>query len=132
LIDLKKNSSCAIFHSICQPIKEAKTGEFMFLLCVYVPKTHLDSVKDALFDAGAGRIGNYDRCAWETEGQGQFRPLDGSKPYLGSQGDIEKVAEYKFEVVCADECIEKVVRALKATHPYEEPAYHALRVDYPR
>ena len=65
----------------------------MYKLIVFIPETHTEQVKTALFAAGAGRQGDYDCCAWQTLGQGQFRPLDGSKPFIGQQGDIETVAE---------------------------------------
>ncbi len=74
----------------------------MYKICVYVPENSVEKVKSALFDAGAGRIGNYDSCCWQTEGIGQFRPLDGSQPAIGSQGEIERVKEVKLELVCAD------------------------------
>lgn len=95
----------------------------MHQIIFYVPETHLEQVKAALFKAGAGRIGDYDCCAWQCKGEGQFRPLAGSKPYLGEQDKIEKVTEYKVELVCADDCLEQAVAAMLQAHPYEEPAY---------
>lgn len=95
----------------------------MYKLCFYVPETHLDIVKQALFEAGAGKIGQYDYCAWQTLGQGQFRPLADSRPFSGEQDQVETVTEYKVEMVCADELIKTVIAALRATHPYEEPAF---------
>ncbi len=73
----------------------------MYKLCYFVPETHVEQTKQALFDAGAGRIGDYDCCAWQCLGQGQFRPLEGSDPFLGKAGAIEAVDEYKVELVCA-------------------------------
>ena len=61
----------------------------------YVPASHLESVKLAMFDAGAGRVGDYDSCAWQTLGQGQYRPLKGSQPFIGAQDKTETIAEYK-------------------------------------
>ncbi len=101
----------------------------MYKLCVYTPETHLEAVKNALFDAGAGKIGNYDSCCWQVKGEGQFRPLLGSKPFLGNQNEIETVVEYRVELVCADENIKKAVVALKNAHPYEEPAYDIWRLE---
>jgi len=95
----------------------------MYKICFYVPQSHLDIVKQALFAAGAGRIGDYDCCAWQVLGEGQFRALDGSDPYIGQQGQVEKVSEYKVELVCANENINAAIDALKEAHPYEEPAY---------
>ncbi len=95
----------------------------MFKICVYVPEKSVETVKKALFDAGAGRIGNYDSCCWQTEGTGQFRPLAGSNPAVGSQGEVEFVREVKLELVCADNLVKGAIRALKDSHPYEEPAF---------
>lgn len=96
----------------------------MYLLCVYVPDSHLDSVKNAIFAGGGGKLGNYECCAWQTEGLGQFRPLDGSDPYLGQSGRIETVAEFKLEVIVAEPCIDDIINAMKLAHPYEVPAYY--------
>ena len=82
-----------------------------------------------MFEAGAGRVGNYDCCAWQTKGEGQFRPLDGSTPFLGNQGQIETVIEYKLELVCEEPCLEAAIAALKRAHPYEEVAYTVIRTE---
>ncbi|MAK93592.1 MAG: NGG1p interacting factor NIF3 [Gammaproteobacteria bacterium] len=82
-----------------------------------------------MFEAGAGRVGNYDCCAWQTRGEGQFRPLDGSTPFLGNQGQIETVIEYKLELVCEEPCLKAVIAALKRAHPYEEVAYTVIRAE---
>lgn len=95
----------------------------MYKLCVYIPAPQLETVKEAMFAAGAGKIGNYDSCCWQVLGEGQFRPLKGSQPYLGEQDCVETVAEYKVELVCEDPCINAVLVAMKQSHPYEEPAY---------
>lgn len=100
----------------------------MYKLCFYVPQSHLEVVKQAAFDAGAGRIGDYDSCCWQVEGTGQFRPLAGSDPFLGRQGEIEQVPEYRVEMVCAAEHIKAAVAAMIAAHPYEEPAWDVLQV----
>ncbi len=95
----------------------------MYKLCFYVPESHLESVKNALFNVGAGKIGDYDSCCWQTLGQGQFRPLAGSSPFLGKQDEVETVAEYKVEMVFDDVLLNAVINALKEAHPYEEPAF---------
>ena len=95
----------------------------MYKLGFYVPESHLESVKTAVFAAGAGRIGDYDHCCWQVKGQGQFRPLAGSDPFLGAQVKLENVEEYRVEVVCADDCASDAVTAMRAAHPYEEPAW---------
>ena len=100
----------------------------MYKLCFYVPETHLEEVKTALFKAGAGKIGNYDCCAWQTKGLGQFRPLENSHPHIGKHNKLETVPEYKVEMVCSDTCINDAIKALKQAHPYEEPAYDAWKL----
>lgn len=97
----------------------------MYKICVYVPEEAAEKVKQALFDAGAGRIGNYDRCCWQTAGTGQFRPLAGSDPAIGEQGQVEQVREIKLELVCDDAHVQAAIAAMKAAHPYEEVAYDA-------
>ena len=98
----------------------------MYRINFYVPASHLEVVKDALFDAGAGSIGDYQRCSWQVAGEGQFLPGDNSNPRIGTRGDLEKVAEYKVEMVCHRDCIEAAIAALKAAHPYEEPAWDVV------
>lgn len=95
----------------------------MYKLVFFVPSSHLDQVKAAVFDAGAGKIGNYDACCWQVEGLGQFRPLVGSDPFIGSLNCLEQVSEFRVEMVCADEHIKSAVKALRSAHPYEEPAF---------
>ncbi|MAZ05884.1 MAG: NGG1p interacting factor NIF3 [Halomonas sp.] len=101
----------------------------MYKMCYFVPETHVEQTKQALFDAGAGRIGDYDHCAWQCLGRGQFRPLEGSNPFLGKAGEVEAVDEYKVELVCEDALIKDALAALKRAHPYEEPAYEIYRLE---
>ena len=101
----------------------------MYKLCFFVPASHLDVVKNAVFAAGGGRIGDYDHCAWQVLGLGQFRPLDGSQPFIGEAGQVEQVEEWKVELVVADELIRGAVQALKQSHPYETPAYEVWRLE---
>lgn len=100
-----------------------------YQLCFYVPETHLEQVKASLFQAGAGKLGNYEQAAWQTKGQGQFCPCQGSNPYMGAIGKLETVAEYKVEMICAAQCIQPVIAALKTSHPYEEPAYSVVKLE---
>ena len=81
-----------------------------------------------MFDAGAGIVGDYQDCAWQTLGQGQFKPLKGSNPYLGAVNTLEKVEEFKVEMVCDQLNIEAVVQALKSSHPYEVPAFSVIQL----
>ena len=92
-------------------------------LVVFVPREALEAVRDALFAAGAGRIGNYERCSWYTSGTGTFRGGEGSAPTIGEAGREERVAELRLETVYPEELHDEVVEALRRAHPYEEPAY---------
>ncbi len=100
----------------------------MYKLGFYVPESHLDAVKKAVFATGAGRVGEYDSCCWQVFGEGQFRPLEGSKPYLGRAGQIERVDEYRVELVCDAHCVRAAVEAMIAAHPYEEPAWDLVEL----
>jgi len=95
----------------------------VYTLFFYVPESHLEAVKQAVFYAGAGALGDYQNCCWQVLGQGQFKPVAGSKPFLGTQDQLEIVAEWRVEVVVDAAHIKSVVAALKTAHPYEEPAY---------
>jgi len=100
----------------------------MYRLNFYVPESDLEEVKDALFDVGAGKIGNYKKCCWQVKGIGQFLPLENSNPAIGKIGMVEKVSEFKVEMVCDDNIVNKVVDKLIEVHPYEEPAYDLVKV----
>ena len=100
----------------------------MYKLAVFIPEDYLDVVKAALFSAGAGRIGDYDSCCWQVLGTGQFRPLDGSAPFLGEQDKLEQVSEWKVELVCETQYLKQAITAMIAAHPYEEPAYDVYKL----
>jgi hypothetical protein len=100
----------------------------MYKICFYVPENNLDEVKDAMFTAGAGKIGNYSNCCWQTKGRGQFKPLAGSNPQLGQHHKICFVEEYKVEMTCEDHLLEHLLKVLRNNHPYEEPAYEAYKI----
>jgi structural hemagglutinin/hemolysin toxin protein RtxA len=101
----------------------------MYLLFFLVPETHLEITKNAIFAAGAGSLGHYSHCAWQTLGEGQFMALSGSNPFIGKIDQLERVPEYKVEIICTQEQIEDAVTALKAAHPYETPAYYVLKLE---
>lgn len=101
----------------------------MYKICFYAPLSHAEDVKIAMFAKGAGKIGNYRCCSWQTQGEGQFMPQAGSNPFIGSLNQVEVISEYKIEMVCDDHCLPEVIAALKASHPYEEPAYQAWRIE---
>jgi hypothetical protein len=98
------------------------TGEVRKLV-VFVPREALDVVRDAVFAAGAGRIGDYERCSWYTVGTGTFLAGESSSPTVGERGREERVAELRLETVYPLEREEEVVAALRNAHPYEEPAF---------
>ena len=97
-----------------------------YLLIIYVPIDHAQAVKQAIFDAGAGQIGNYKHCCWTVVGQGQFMPCQGANPYVGKLDKLQEQAELRIECYCASEVVGPVVQALKAAHPYETPAFSLL------
>lgn len=101
----------------------------MYQLSFYVPESHLELVKEAVFAAGAGKIGEYCHCSWQVLGQGQYLPLQNSNPSLGDKLKLNSLNEYKVEMICAAEFISNVVLALKTSHPYEEVAYSVVKIE---
>ncbi len=101
----------------------------MYKLVVYIPEAHTEAVKQAVFAAGAGRQGNYDQCSWQVKGEGQFRPLDNSQPFIGKTGAVATVSEYRVEMLCEARFLQEVVSALKQAHPYEEPAFDIILLE---
>jgi dinuclear metal center YbgI/SA1388 family protein len=97
-------------------------------LVVFVPTADRSRLLDALAGAGAGGIGDYDRCAWWASGTGTFRPLDGASPTIGAVGKVEEVAEDRLEMVYDRSLRPGVVAALRAAHPYEEPAFDLVEL----
>jgi dinuclear metal center YbgI/SA1388 family protein len=90
---------------------------------VYVPAENAEAVQAAVFAAGAGHIGDYSHCSWTVGGIGQFLPHEGASPAVGSVGNVERVAEDRFEVVAPARSRAAVLAAMRAAHPYEEPAF---------
>ncbi len=101
----------------------------LFKIEFYVPAQQLQQVKQAMFAAGAGKVGDYDSCAWQILGEGQYRPGAASNPFKGEQGTLETLDEYKVEMVCSEENIRGAIAALKVSHPYEEVAYSVIRTE---
>ncbi|MAQ69900.1 MAG: Nif3-like dinuclear metal center hexameric protein [Flavobacteriales bacterium] len=99
-------------------------------LSVYCPQSHIDKVKNALFNSGAGKVGEfYDRCAFVSNGIGSFRPLDGASPFLGKSGKESLIEEDELEVVFYSYLKPKIISVLKQVHPYEEVAYTCVEID---
>lgn len=103
--------------------------ENYYKIVFFVPTLYTEKVKEALFQTGAGKIGNYDCCSFEVAGVGQFRPLAHSRPFLGQVNHIEKVPEMRVEMVCAQSVLKQAIKALKSSHPYETPAFDIFKLD---
>ncbi|MBA1432073.1 MAG: NGG1p interacting factor NIF3 [Epsilonproteobacteria bacterium] len=101
----------------------------MYKLNYYVPSEAKEKTKEALFSIGVGKFDNYENCAFETLGRGQFRPVGNANPYIGKKGSVEHVEEYKVEMLCSDNLIQKAVEILKEAHPYEEVAYEVIKLE---
>ncbi len=93
---------------------------------MYVPESSAETVKHAMFEAGAGDFGQYDQCCWQTKGIGQFRPLDHANPSIGIHHQLSFVPEIKIEIICQKSRLKPSIDALKASHPYEVPAYQII------
>ncbi len=92
-------------------------------LVVFVPETHADSVRRAMGDAGAGKLGNYSHCTFSSSGIGRFKPLAGAKPAIGRVGRLEEVKEERVECICERDKTRKIIAAVRKVHPYEEVAF---------
>ena len=123
------NAQGGVNHRIAQKLglKNVRTlvpkENILLKLVTYVPVAQADAVRKALFDAGCGGIGNYDCCSYNTEGTGTFRANEGCNPFCGNIGELHKQQETRIETVLPAYIKNRVIRALLASHPYEEPAY---------
>jgi hypothetical protein len=95
-------------------------------LVVFAPQTHADVVREAMFTAGAGRVGNYDECSFNVQGEGTFRGNAETKPYIGKQGERHTESEQMIEVLLPKNAVASVLKAVSAVHPYEEVAYNVI------
>jgi len=99
------------------------SSEKIFKFAVYVPIQYADKVSQVIFKAGAGKIGRYTETSFNITGQGTFKPMEGTNPFIGKIGEKQEIQEIKIETVVAERDLESVVQAMKSVHPYEEPAY---------
>ena len=111
----------------CRPILPAPAAP-LDKVVVFVPAAQAERVRTAMAEAGAGRIGDYDRCSFSTVGEGRFRPLEGAAPTIGRVGDLEVAEEVRVEAVLPRDRRTAVLRAVLAAHPYEEPAWDLYEV----
>lgn len=100
-----------------------------YKLIFFVPKNAAESVKEAVFNAGGGQYAHYSCCAWQTLGQGQFKPSELGAPHIGKHDELTYVDEYRVEILCDSASIKNSIKALIATHPYEEPAYEVIKLE---
>lgn len=100
----------------------------MLKLIYYVPEAHLETTKNAIFAAGAGGISHYEQCAWQVLGIGQFKPVKGAQPFIGSVNELETIPEWRVETIVPEEKALAVARALQESHPYEEPAFEFIQM----
>jgi len=103
--------------------------EVLYKLAVYVPNTHVDKVKYALANSGAGHIGNYSHCSFSTQGTGSFKPLESANPYIGNVGKVELVEEVKIETIVPQRILGGVISSMIKAHPYEEVAYDIYKLE---
>ncbi|MFC1625666.1 P-II family nitrogen regulator [Patescibacteria group bacterium] len=95
----------------------------MVKIVVFTPKSHTDAVRQAIGDAGAGKIGNYNYCSYSVDGVGRYKPMKGAKPFIGEVDKLEKVNEERIECVCEKNRAKEVISAIRKVHPYEEVAF---------
>jgi len=112
------------------PLRPA-AGDVLDKLVTFVPHPSVQRVVDALSAAGAGRVGDYERCAWTAVGESTFTPLPGAHPSVGSVGTPQQVPETRVEMVLPRSARAPVVAALRAAHPYEEPAFDLVGLEQP-
>ncbi|MEW8979442.1 MAG: Nif3-like dinuclear metal center hexameric protein [Symbiobacterium sp.] len=118
------NDSLAVAAGLTAHRVLRRAGEERYLkLVVFVPRGHEDAVLEALAGAGAGHIGNYSHCTFQAPGTGTFLPLEGTNPFIGQQGRLERADEVRLETIVPESAVDQAVRAMLAAHPYEEVAY---------
>lgn len=103
--------------------------ENVYKVAIHTPVDHAESVREAISEAGGGHLGDYSHCTFQIKGEGTFKPLDGSDPFIGQAGELEKVDELKIETIVKEKSLDSVIQSIITTHPYEEPAYDVYRVE---
>ena len=110
-------------------ILDTTNNEVLYKLAVYVPLTHIEKVKESLAKSGAGHIGNYSHCSFATEGIGNFKPLEGSNPFIGNLKEVSTVEEVKIETIVPQRILGGVISSMINAHPYEEVAYDLYKLE---
>lgn len=93
-----------------------------YKIVVYVPESHAETLREAMGNAGAGKIGNYSHCTFTLKGEGRSKPLPGANPTIGEIGAVVNIPEARIETICEAAILPQVLEAIRAVHPYEEPA----------
>ncbi|WP_100010632.1 Nif3-like dinuclear metal center hexameric protein [Lentibacillus sediminis] len=112
------------------PLADA-ASETLYKIAVYVPRTHQEELRQAFHEGGAGQIGNYSHCTFQSPGQGTFQPMEGTNPYIGKQDKLEIVDEVKMESIVPEAKLDSVLEAIESAHPYEEVAFDVYRLENP-
>lgn len=129
------NSQFGVNYQICQQLKLKNTeilipqNATLRQLITYAPIEHAEAVRNALLEAGAGSVGNYDYCSFNLEGKGTFRATEGANPFVGSIGEIHTENEIRISTIYSKHLEQGILKALRATHPYEEIAYEILALE---
>lgn len=100
----------------------------MLKLVIFIPKTHSNQLKEKLWEAGLGKQGEYENCAFTCEGTGSFKPLQGANPTFGKKFKLEEVEEHRLEMLCEEKRKAIAIKVIKKYHPYEEPAYEFYKI----
>jgi len=101
----------------------------LYKVVVYVPVANAGELRQAIGEAGGGKIGAYTFCSFSSRGTGRFMPTSGAKPAVGEAGKLEEVEEERIEFVCETHCFDEVIAAIRKVHPYEEPAIETWRIE---
>lgn len=129
------NSYCGINQQLAEllelrevsPLRPRPAGE-QIKIVTFVPEEQLEQVRSAMWDAGAGEIGDYHHCSFQARGIGTFFGTDTTNPAVGQAGQLEQVDEFRLEVICSPKRLDRVLAALRTAHPYEEPAVDLITV----
>jgi hypothetical protein len=100
-----------------------------YKLIVFVPQDHVEQLRIAICNAGAGKVGNYEHCTFISSGIGTFKPLKGAKPFKGEIGKIKRLGEARLETIVPASKLKKVISVMKKVHPYEEVAYEVYKLE---
>jgi dinuclear metal center YbgI/SA1388 family protein len=120
LCELLKLNNCKVLSPI---------ESYLYKIVVFVPEKHASEVRDAMFENGAGQIGEYDSCSFNINGEGTFKAGDNTNPYVGKKGEIHKEPEIRIETVAPKHLLSKVINKMIKAHPYEEVAYDIYPIE---